>query len=108
MGRPVALSHRMVVSRWLVMPMAAISAGATPDLGDDLHHHAVLGGPDLHGVVLHPALPGVVLGQLLLGHAQDVLLPVEENGPGAGGALIQGQNVLAHITRLLMERCCEG
>ena len=79
-----------------------------PRPGDGLHHHAVLGRPDLHGVLLYPALPGVVLGQLLLGHAQDVLLPVEENGPGAGGALIQGQNVLAHITRLLMERCCEG
>ncbi|CUO85534.1 Uncharacterised protein [Flavonifractor plautii] len=31
MGRPVARSHKMVVSRWLVMPMAAISAGFTPD-----------------------------------------------------------------------------
>ena len=31
MGRPVSLSHRMVVSRWLVMPMAAMSAGAAPD-----------------------------------------------------------------------------
>ena len=27
----MALSHRMVVSRWLVMPMAAISDGSTPD-----------------------------------------------------------------------------
>ena len=31
MGRPVSLSQRMVVSRWLVMPMPAISSGATPD-----------------------------------------------------------------------------
>ena len=30
MGRPVALSQRMVVSRWLVMPMAAISSGSMP------------------------------------------------------------------------------
>ena len=32
MGRPVARSQRMVVSRWLVMPMAAMSAGDTPVL----------------------------------------------------------------------------
>ena len=32
MGFPVALSQRMVVSRWLVMPMAATSAGETPVL----------------------------------------------------------------------------
>ena len=30
MGRPVSRSHTMVVSRWLVMPMAASSSGATP------------------------------------------------------------------------------
>ena len=29
-GRPVFLSHRMVVSRWLVMPMPAMSLGSTP------------------------------------------------------------------------------
>ena len=32
MGLPVALSQRTVVSRWLVMPMAATSAGETPVL----------------------------------------------------------------------------
>ena len=31
MGRPVSRSQRMVVSRWLVMPMAAMSAASTPD-----------------------------------------------------------------------------
>ena len=30
MGRPVSLSHTMVVSRWLVMPMAAMSLASTP------------------------------------------------------------------------------
>ena len=30
MGRPVAFSQTMVVSRWFVMPMAAISAGSMP------------------------------------------------------------------------------
>ena len=31
MGRPVRRSQRMVVSRWLVMPMPAMSAASTPD-----------------------------------------------------------------------------
>ena len=65
-------------------------------LGQHLHHDAVLGGPDLHGVVLHPALPGIVLGELLLGGAHDALLPVKEDGPGAGSALIQGQQIGRH------------
>ena len=99
MGRPVALSHRMVVSRWLVMPMAAMSADVRrghPRLGDGLHHHPVLGRPDLHGVLLHPALMGIILGKLLLRHGEDVLLPVKENGAGAGGALVQGQQICTH------------
>ena len=29
-GRPVSRSQTMVVSRWLVMPMAASSSGETP------------------------------------------------------------------------------
>ena len=67
-----------------------------PGLGQHFHHHAVLGGPDFHGVVLHPALPGVVLGEFLLGCAHNVLLPVKEDGAGAGGALIQGQKIGSH------------
>ena len=31
MGRPVSRSQRMVVSRWLVMPIPAISSADTPD-----------------------------------------------------------------------------
>ena len=47
-----------------------------PGLGDDLHHHRVLAGPDLHGVVLHPALMGVDLLKFPLLDADDVLLVV--------------------------------
>ena len=67
-----------------------------PRLGDDLHHYPVLGGPDLHGVMLHPPLPGVELGELLLRHAENVLLPVKEDGAGTGGALIQREKIGAH------------
>ena len=72
--------------------------GIHAGLGHHLHHDRVLGGPDLHGVVLHPALPGVILGEFLLRDGQDVLCPVKEDGPGTGSALIQGQNVVAHST----------
>ena len=64
--------------------------------GQYFYHHAVLGGVDLHGVMLHIAGLGVVLGELLLSHGDDILLPVEQNGAGTGGTLIQGDNILLH------------
>ena len=64
--------------------------------GQYLHHYAVLGGVDLHGVVLHIAGLGVVLGELFLSHGDDILLPVEQNGAGTGGTLIEGDNILLH------------
>ena len=76
------------------MPMAVRHVHTR--LGDDLHHHRVLGGPDLHGVMLHPALLGIELGKFLLADADNILLLIEKNGAGAGGTLIQGENVLAH------------
>ena len=65
-------------------------------LGDDLHHHGVLAGPDLHGVVLHPALFRVELGELLLADGGDVLLFVKQDSAGAGGALVEGEDVSGH------------
>ena len=44
-----------VVSRWLVMPMAAMSLAVQPGLGQRLARHRELRGPDLLGVVLDPA-----------------------------------------------------
>ena len=40
MGRPVSRSQRIVVSRWLVMPMAAMSPAAMSALAMASHHHA--------------------------------------------------------------------
>ena len=75
--------------------------GVNPGLGHYLHHHGVLAGPDFHGVVLHPAFPGVELGKFLLADPQDVLLSVKEDGPGAGGTLIQGKNIVSHCVSFL-------
>ena len=74
-------------------------AGVHAALGDHLVHHAVLAGPDLHGVMLHPALMGVDLLKFPLLHTEDVLLVVKQDGTAAGRALIQRENVLglAHM-----------
>ena len=62
-------------------------------LGHHLVHDSILGGPDLHGVVLHPALLRIDLLKLALLHRNDVLLIVEQDGTAAGGSLIQRQNI---------------
>ena len=63
-------------------------------LGHHLVHDPVLGGPDLHGVVLHPALLRVDLLKLPLLHRDDVLLVVKQDGAAAGGSLVQCKNIL--------------
>ena len=64
--------------------------GAVLHVRDGLLHHVAHRGPDLHGILLHPPLPGEKLGELLLVH--DDLLPVlvEDNGLGTAGTLVEG------------------
>ena len=57
--------------------------------GQDLNHDAVLGGINLHRIMLHISWLGIKLGKFFLRDLHDILLPVENNGPGAGGALVQ-------------------
>ena len=56
----------------------------------------LLRGPDLHGVVLHPAGLGIDLAEWILGPGEDLALPVKEDRPGTGGSLIQRDNVSFH------------
>ena len=65
-------------------------------LGNGFHHDGILAGIDLHGVLFHPARLRIELGKFLLGHLDDVLGLIEENGPAGGSALIQGQDVTLH------------
>ena len=52
---------------------------------------------------------GVVLGELLLRASHDVLFAVEENGPGAGGALVKRQEIAArHDWNLLVSHIPRG
>ena len=55
-----------------------------------------LGVQNDHGVMLHPAGLGVNLGEGVLGQGDDVPGGVEDDGPGAGGALVQGDQISVH------------
>ena len=70
--------------------------GGSADFAHGLHRRPQLGGPDLVGVVLHPAGLGEDLGELLLGPAAHLPLLVEEDAAVAGGAGVEGHDVFRH------------
>ena len=57
-GRPLARSQTSVVSRWLVMPIAAMSARQVPSAGAPGGRSSTSIAPDVLGVVLDPAVGG--------------------------------------------------
>ncbi len=65
-------------------------------LGIGLPQGLKLGLQDAHGVVLHPAGPGVDLGQGMLRQGGDAAEAVEYDGSGAGGPLVQSDDVRIH------------
>ena len=69
-GRPLARSQTTTVSRWLVMPTAAIFRLAS-GAGDGFTHRPRHRVPDVLGLVLDPAVAGIVLLDLLSGDAED-------------------------------------
>jgi hypothetical protein len=52
--------------------------------------------PDLLRVVLHPAGLGEVLREFALGHTAYGAAGVNDDGAGAGGALVEGQHIRRH------------
>ena len=62
--------------------------------------------PYLHRVMLHPAVLRIVLGKGVLRHGRDAPLPVEDDGAGAGGALIQCKDVIGHSFSSFLFRFC--
>ena len=83
------------------LPLVGDADGGDP-LGVDvggahgLRQGPLLRGPDVQRVVLHPAGLGVDLAEGVLGPGDDLPRLVEQNGPGTGGALVQGDDVWTH------------
>ena len=112
--RPAALPHDGVVHRLARPPVPQDGrlplvgdADARDGLGVDVGGVHRLrqcpggGGPDLHGVVLHPARLGEDLPEGILGLGHDLPPAVEQDGPGRGGALIQRRDISFHREFLL-------
>ena len=93
-GLPVARSHRTVVSRWLVMPSALSWSARSPALASAPGDHRLHLGPDLGGVVLHPAGLGEDLAVLALVDGDDRAVLVEDDAAAGGGALVDRGDVL--------------
>ena len=91
-GLPVRRSQTTQVSRWLVMPMAAMSLGAQLGGGQRLPGGLDRRAPDVLGIVLHPARGRIVLGELALCEPQDAQIGAEHDGAARRGALIDRQH----------------
>jgi hypothetical protein len=68
-------------------------AGSQLGQGQGLRERVGDRAPDLLGVVLDPARPGIVLLELAVAAAAQAQLVVEDEHGGAGGALIDGDDV---------------
>ena len=99
-GLPVARSHKIVVSRWFVIPRAAISVAVTPRVRSRRGDDSCLARPDIFGGMLYPARLRVSLRKVLLFDAADRACRIEENGPRAGRTLVDSENILFHRNML--------
>jgi hypothetical protein len=98
----------MVVSRWLVMPMAAMSRARRPARGP--RGDAQIAEDQISiGIVLDPAGLGKICSNSVGRRRVDLAIGVEEDGAGAGGALIEGEEVFhfASETYRLQKRTAE-
>ncbi len=95
-ARPVWRSQRMVVSRWLVTPIAARLPAASAALCQGCAGRCELRRPDRLGVVLDDARRRQDLRKLLLGGGDDPAGMIEDDRPARGGALVEGEDVLGH------------
>ena len=107
--RPAALPHNGIVHRLSCpavpqdrrLPLVG-DTDAGNGLGVDmggvhrLGQRPNRGGPDLHGIVLHPSRLREDLPEGILGLGYDLSPAVEQNGPGGGGPLIQCSDIGLH------------
>ena len=92
-GSPVSRSQTTVVSRWLVMPMAAMSRASSPARLSASTATPICEAQISCGVVLDPAGVRKDLRELLLGDRLDAAVVVEHDGARAGRALIEREDV---------------
>ncbi len=89
---PVARSHTTVVSRWLVIPIAAMSFALSARLFQRLAADLDRRGPDVLRLVLDPARGRKMLREFLLRRGGDGNVAAEHDGARGRGALIDGQH----------------
>ena len=97
-GRPVARSHSSVVSRWLVMPTAARSRGVRFASRNACSITASVLSRNLERIMLDPAGLRIDLPMLALRRGDGVAGAVEHDEAAAGGALVDGADVFAHVS----------
>ena len=104
MGLPVARSQTMVVSRWLVMPMAATSLGCALALAKASSATAICDAAISSGSCsTHPGW-GKICVELALGHGPDGAFMIEQESPRTGSALIERENVTQKDLLLFCKR----
>ena len=91
-GSPVLRSQMTVVSRWLVMPIAATSRADSPAVRSTSPATSRCDSQISSGVVLDPAGLGKDLAELFLRHRLDVPVVVEQDRPRAGRPLVEREN----------------
>ena len=100
-ARPLSRSHTTVVSRWLVMPIAARSPACGVGLRERAADHLARAPPDLARVVLDPAGLRRDLLVLALIDRDDPAVAVEQDEAAARRALVDRPDVLRHLRLLL-------
>ena len=104
-ARPVARSQTSVVSRWLVMPMAAMSAAAIPAFSITARQVRRGGGPQIGRVMLDPARRREMLRKFLLRRGHQPHRAVKQDRAARGRALIYGQNMGHGLRRPVAVAC---
>ena len=88
-GSPVLRSQTTVVSRWLVMPMAAMSPAFNPAWASAARATSKLARPNLPRVMLDPAGLRENLPELLLGAGANGAAMIKDNRPGTRRSLVK-------------------
>ena len=99
-GPARALPHQRGLAL-ILMPIPARSRGAIP-ARESAKRHVSRTVRQIFGIVLHPAGAGEVLRKFLLPDASDVELSIEHDRSRRGRALVNGENVGAHIVWSLL------